>query len=68
VVSSKTASRAVDRNRIKRRARTIIRDLLSPTSRRVVVYYAKKPAVEASYATLATDMKDLFTRAFASSK
>lgn len=68
VVSSKTAPRAVDRNRIKRRARSIIRDILPLASGHIIMYYAKKPAALASYADIATDMKALYRRAFASAK
>jgi len=64
VVSSKIASRAVDRKRIQRRVREAVRPLLKKTdSLMIFVYYAKKPAVSASSKETADACRELFERA-----
>lgn len=63
VVSKKTAMRAVDRNLIKRRWRDAMRPHLSALPASVFVFYAMKPAKDASYADIKEDVAALVSRA-----
>ena len=64
VVSSKVASRAVDRNKIRRRSRgvlvAILRDVKKPI---ILVVIAKKDTRTANAQETAMDIRDLCTRA-----
>ena len=63
VVSKKAARRAVDRNRIKRRIRDVMRTLLPalPNGMAMVVY-AKNGVIKASMEDTRNDIEKLFTR------
>lgn len=64
VVSKKTAARAVDRNRIKRRAREALRaELREITAPLSLVLYTKKEALDAPFSELAADIRQLIARA-----
>lgn len=63
IVSSKTAPRAVDRNRIKRRCRAILAQILddsAPGTMYIVV--AKKAAIEASFRDMQKEIESLIAR------
>ena len=62
VVSSKAASRAVDRNRIKRRARAALAVYVKTSSRPTVVLYAKKGAAQAFFAEIQKDIENLLSK------
>jgi ribonuclease P protein component len=63
VVSKKAAKRAVDRNRIKRRAKEALGAMLKGTTVPVsLVLYAKKEALTASYSDLAADIRALLAQ------
>ena len=62
VVSSKVASRAVDRNRIKRRARAALSEYIQVHPRPTVVLYAKKGATKASFADIQKDIENLLSK------
>ena len=62
VVSSKAASRAVDRNKIKRRARAALAVYVKTSPRPTVVLYAKKGAAEASFADIQKDIELLLSK------
>ncbi|MDP3965298.1 MAG: ribonuclease P protein component [bacterium] len=64
VVSKKTAARAVDRNVIKRRWRDAMRHCLpSAPAPSALVFYAMRPARNASYADIKNDVDMLIARA-----
>ena len=64
VVSKKTAARAVDRNLIKRRWREAMRQCLpSAPAPSALVFYAMRPAGNASYADIKNDVGALVARA-----
>ena len=63
VVSHKVAARAVDRNRLKRRARAIVRDLLSKVKDNYAcLLFFKKPAAKLSYQELKNVIQEIITR------
>lgn len=62
VVSKKVAARAVERNRIKRRCRSVLGRLMHAASP-VFVLIAKKGAGEASFADVSADIESLIARA-----
>ena len=62
IVSSKAASRAVDRNRIKRRSRAALAVYVKASPRPTVVLYAKKGATEASFADIQKDIERLLCK------
>jgi ribonuclease P protein component len=62
VVSKKAAPKAHDRNRIKRRCRSILAKLM-PGERLVFVVYAKKGAAAASFSDTEADIRSLVARA-----
>ena len=62
VVSSKTAARAVDRNKIKRRCRAVLSEYVKGSSRPTVVLDAKKGAVKAAYADIKKDIENLLSK------
>ena len=62
VVSAKTASRAVDRNKIKRRARSVLAKRMPIVDRPLaLVFYAKRGAQEAPFSAIERDIEVLFT-------
>lgn len=65
VVSKKAAAHAVDRNRIKRRARAILRGTLRTAGDPPValVFHAKRAAAEAGFPELKKDLEGLIARA-----
>lgn len=64
IVSSKVAAKAVTRNRIKRRCREAMRELVSNRALNTVfVVVAKKGASTATAAETAADLHNLFARA-----
>jgi ribonuclease P protein component len=62
VVSSKAAPRAVDRNRIKRRCRSLLYEYLRKNLRSTVILYAKKGAATTSFADLKKDIERLLAK------
>lgn len=63
VVSKKVSARAVDRNRVKRRARAILSGALAPLPPASYVFYAKKDAVGASFDEVKRDIMKMLARA-----
>ena len=64
VVSKKTATRAVNRNLIKRQWRDAMRQCLSSApAPSVLIFYAMRPAKGASYADIKNDVTELIARA-----
>lgn len=60
VISKKTAARAADRNRIRRRCREILRSGLPLLAKgTILVLYAKKDAVKASFSDMKADIEKL---------
>lgn len=62
VVSSKAASRAVDRNKIKRQCRAVVSEYLKKSSGPTIVLYAKKGAAKASFGDLKKDIELLLSK------
>src|SRR3989338_7052882 len=66
VVSKKTAAHAVDRNLINRRRREAMRQCLSSVPLpATLVFYAMRPAKNAPYANIKSDVAELVSRAVA---
>jgi len=61
IVSKKTAHRAHERNRIKRRCRAAVREI-SPREPFAFVFTAKRSALDAEYAEILTDVRSLFVK------
>jgi ribonuclease P protein component len=63
VVSKKTAAKAVDRNRIKRRCRNIFAKHIAGVKKPVaLVFSAKRDSKSATFAELERDLDDLFSK------
>ncbi|HEV3245361.1 MAG TPA: ribonuclease P protein component [Candidatus Paceibacterota bacterium] len=63
VVSKKTAAKAVERNKIKRRTRNLLAKHLPGLQKRVaLVLYAKREAKTAEFSELAQDIDALFSK------
>lgn len=62
VVSAKAASRAVDRNKIKRRCRAVLSQYIQKHPRPTVVLHAKKGAAKASFEDLKKDVENLLSK------
>ena len=62
VVSKKVSSKAVVRNRVKRRARAAYAKLLRPLREGAYLFYAKASAAEAPYREIEADMSALLSR------
>lgn len=62
VVSKKVASKAVERNLIKRRSRAALQKHLTGTAPGSYVFYAKKDAAGASFASVEKDIKNLLSQ------
>lgn len=62
VVSKKVAARAVDRNTVKRRVRSILITELPHLSPATYVFYAKKGVVEATFADIRKDISKMLAR------
>lgn len=63
VVSSKVASRAVDRNTIKRRARSSAAKRVARVGKPLaLVLYAKREAKDATFAQISDDIATLFSK------
>ena len=63
VVSAKSVPRAVDRNRLKRRCRAVLRALRSTLAPCVYVVYLRREARSSSYRELSQDVETLISRA-----
>lgn len=64
VVSGKVASRAIDRNRLKRRGRAILQKLKPRLLQGSMgAFFFKKPALAKSFALLESDMTQLLVKA-----
>lgn len=64
VVSKKIAARAVDRNKIQRRCREIVRPHIEHTNQALaLVFYAKRGAAAASFVDTEKDIQGLLARA-----
>lgn len=63
VVSKKISKRAIDRNKIERRVREVLRPLIARIAGpHVLVFYAKREATAASYAEIERDIQKLIDR------
>lgn len=63
VVSSKAASHAVDRNKIKRRCRVVFSEYVKTHSvATTIILYAKKDAAKASFAEIKKDIENLLSK------
>ncbi len=63
IVSKKVSSRAVDRNKIERRCRELIKKhLLHMSADRAYVFQAKKDALNATFEQLDSDIATLLKR------
>lgn len=64
VVSSKIARRAVDRYRVRRRVRALITPLMTHIPEgAVLIWYAKKPSIKATFDDLKRDIHSLAAKA-----
>lgn len=64
VVSKKAAAKAVDRNKIKRRARNVLAKRIPSAGKPVaLVLYAKREANEAEFPDIERDIESLLSRA-----
>ena len=64
VVSRKVAIRAVDRNRLKRRGRAIVQELLPQLKDNYAcLLFFKKPATALTYQELKNTIREIFARA-----
>lgn len=68
IVSKKTAAKAVDRNRIKRRLRPLLRERLANGPAVRVAVIAKAPAREADNREFAADFQTAFDKALVGGK
>lgn len=63
VASKKVATKAVDRNKIKRRTRTVLAKHISHVKKPVaLVFYAKRETRGANFAEIARDIEALFSK------
>ena len=63
IVSKKTATRAVDRNLIKRRCRSAVRNFLADIKKpQALIFYANKNAKAASFAEIKRDVEKLIRK------
>jgi ribonuclease P protein component len=63
VVSKKVSLKAVDRNKVKRRARNVLAKLMPQMQRSVaLVLYAKRETKDAEFAEISRDIEGLFSK------
>jgi ribonuclease P protein component len=63
VVSTKIASKAVERNKIKRRARSLLAQRITRVAQpHALVFYAKRDARDATFAAIESDIDELFSK------
>lgn len=64
VVQSKTTKKAVERNKLKRRARSVVRNILNSIKNNIgVIVFLKKSSIDMTYKEMNEELANLFKKA-----